>query len=102
MCVNDALSKINEIISDKDIGRVVVLIEASSSRFVSQFKNNNKLKFSVFQLITEINYLKFSSVPLFFIYTKEIDTINSVFIPSKSNPVESQEYLVRVTNNFFN
>jgi hypothetical protein len=99
VCVDTEIARLNEkadlIVSDNTI----ILIYAVSKRYVAQYKNNNKLKFPVYEIKSGKNDLP--TLPLYFVIDKESKRINSSFFPSKYTPDETDKYLDDVTEDYF-
>jgi hypothetical protein len=99
MCVDMEITRLNEkadlIVSDNTI----ILISATSKRYVAQYKHNNKLKFPVYEIQSKKK--DFPAFPFYFIIDKESKRINSSFFPSKYTPDETDKYLNKMTEDYF-
>jgi hypothetical protein len=101
MCVNFEIDRLNDkvdlIVSDN----TVILIYASNNRYITQYKNNNKFKYPVYEIKTIKDDHSLPSVPLYFIIEKKSGRINSAFFPSKYNPSQTGKYLNNIMENYF-
>jgi hypothetical protein len=99
MCVNIEIARLNEktdlIISDNTI----ILINATYKRYVAQYKNNNNLRFPVYEIISKKEDLP--SIPLYFVIDKASKRINSAFFPSKYTQDETDKYLAKIAEDYF-
>jgi hypothetical protein len=100
-CVNSAILQLNE---QKDLigsDKIIILINALSKRYVSQYKINNQLKYPVFEIATNQEFFSPSSFPIFFMIEKETLRINSAYIPLKENPKGTKDYFNKIAKDYF-
>jgi len=102
MCVDDALSKLNETIRTEYAQRVVVLIGTSNKRYVSRFRANRKLNYDIYQINPENSRMVNLIMPVFFIFEHQSKRINSAFAPEKTSPADTDWYMKMVMEKYFN
>jgi hypothetical protein len=100
LCLNAEISRLNEnadlVVSDN----AIILISAISKRYVAQYKNDNKLKFPVFEIKSSGEKILPPGL-FYFVIEKESKRINSAFFPSKYKPAEADRYLNDITGKYF-
>jgi hypothetical protein len=99
-CVETELEKLNKKNQFADSVNVIILINASSRRYVHQYQTNHQ-KYPVYEMKT--NQAQFSSIiaPFFFILEKKTLRVNAAFIPLKHQPEETHKYLNKVIHDYF-
>jgi peroxiredoxin len=100
MCVDMEIARLNEQAELAVSDNTVILISAISKRYVAQYKNNNKLKFPVYE-IKSVKEDFLPSLPFYFIIDRESKRINSSFFPSKYTPDETDKYLNKIAEDYF-
>jgi hypothetical protein len=100
ICLNTEISRLNEkadlVVSDNTI----ILVSAISKRYVAQYKNDNKLKFPVFEIKSSGEKILPPDL-FYFVIEKESKRINSAFFSSKYKPAEADRYLNDITGKYF-
>jgi peroxiredoxin len=99
MCVDMEIARLNEKVDLTVSYNTIILISAISKRYVSQYKNNNKLQFPVYEIKSKEE--DFPALPFYFVIDKESRRINSAFFPSKYTPDETDKYLNKITEDYF-
>jgi peroxiredoxin len=100
MCVDMEIARLNEKADLTVSDNTVILISAISKRYVAQYTNNNKLKFSIYEIKSKGD--KFlPSLPCYFIIDYDSKRINSAFFPSKYTPDETDRYLNKIAEDYF-
>jgi hypothetical protein len=99
-CVEAELDKLNKKNQLAGSENVIILINASDKRYVHQYQTNHQ-KYPVYEMKTNQAQLSSIIAPFFFILEKETMRVNAAFVPLKHQPEETDKYLNKVINDYF-
>jgi hypothetical protein len=97
-CINAEIDRLNEL---SDYNRIVVLINATNNRYVSQYKNSHQLKYPIYEVETSQEQIRSVLYPFYFVLESKTMRVNSTFVPQKHLPEDTNQYLNKIIRDYF-
>jgi hypothetical protein len=100
-CVNAALARVEARIDAIGRDRVVILINATSRRYVAQYKANARSSIPVFEARPRREGLFPVFAPCYLVIERATARVNSAYIPRRENPEGMDRYVEKVIEDYF-
>jgi hypothetical protein len=100
-CVDVTLSRVKARGDVLDSERVIILIHATSRRYVAQYKANAHLNYPIFEVQPRHEDLFPTFTPCLFLVEQTISRINTAYIPRRENPEGINRYLDKIIADYF-